>query len=36
LAISPKIKVRQPLSEVIFDIKYKEIIGDMDNLIKEE
>ncbi|MBQ4032107.1 MAG: class I tRNA ligase family protein, partial [Bacilli bacterium] len=31
-----KIKVRQPLSEVIFDNKYKKLIGDMDNLVKEE
>ena len=31
-----KIKVRQPLSEVILDAKYEDIIGDLDNLIKEE
>ena len=31
-----KIKVRQPLSEVIIDGKYKEIIGDLTDLIKEE
>ena len=31
-----KIKVRQPLSKVIIDGKYKEIIGDLTDLIKEE
>ena len=31
-----KIKVRQPLSEVIIDGKYKEIIDDLTSLIKEE
>ena len=31
-----KIKVRQPISEVIFESKYKEIIGDFDSLFKEE
>ena len=31
-----KIKVRQPISEVIFDSSYKEKISEMDNLIKEE
>lgn len=31
-----KIKVRQPLSEVIIDAKYQTMIGDIDNLIKEE
>ena len=31
-----KIKVRQPISEVIIDAKNKEIIGDMTNLICEE
>ena len=31
-----KIKVRQPLSEVILDKKLKSIIGDLDELIKEE
>ena len=31
-----KIKVRQPLSKVIIDGKYKEIIGDLTELIKEE
>ena len=31
-----KIKVRQPLSKVIIDGKYKETIGDLTELIKEE
>ena len=31
-----KIKVRQPISEVLLDAKKKETIGDLDNLIKEE
>ena len=31
-----QIKVRQPLSKVIIDGKYKEIIGDLKDLIKEE
>ncbi|MCD1146829.1 isoleucine--tRNA ligase [Peptoniphilus sp. KCTC 25270] len=31
-----KIKVRQPLSEVVLDGKYKETIGDLEELIKEE
>ena len=31
-----KIKVRQPLSKVIIDGKYKEIIGDLTDLMKEE
>ena len=31
-----KIKVRQPISEVIFDSIYKPLISEMDNLIKEE
>ena len=31
-----KIKVRQPISEIILDAKNKKIIGDLDNLIKEE
>ena len=31
-----KIKVRQPISEVIIDKKYKEIIGNLELLIKEE
>ena len=31
-----KIKVRQPLSEVLIDGKYKSILGDLDSLIKEE
>ena len=31
-----KIKVRQPISDVILDSKYKSIIGDIDSLIKEE
>lgn len=31
-----KIKVRQPIKSVILDIKDKEIIGDIDSLIKEE
>ena len=31
-----KIKVRQPLSEVLLDIKNKDIINELDNLIKEE
>ena len=31
-----KIKVRQPISEVIIDAKNKDIIGDMTNLIEEE
>ena len=31
-----KIKVRQPLSKVIIDGKYQEIIGDLTELIKEE
>ncbi|SHH18064.1 Isoleucyl-tRNA synthetase [Anaerosphaera aminiphila DSM 21120] len=31
-----KIKVRQPISKVIIDGKYKEIIGDLTDLIKEE
>ena len=31
-----RIKVRQPISDIIIDINNKEIIGDMDSLIKEE
>ncbi|RVU54102.1 isoleucine--tRNA ligase [Anaerosphaera multitolerans] len=31
-----KIKVRQPISKVIIDGKYKDIIGDLTDLIKEE
>ena len=31
-----KIKVRQPLSKVIIDGKYKETIAELDELIKEE
>ena len=31
-----KIKVRQPLSEVLIDGKYKSILGNLDSLIKEE
>jgi isoleucyl-tRNA synthetase len=31
-----KIKVRQPIKEVIFDSKYAKLIKEMDNLIKEE
>ena len=31
-----KIKVRQPIQDVIIDSKYKNIIGDMEELIKEE
>lgn len=31
-----KIKVRQPVSEVILDSKNKELLGDLTNLIKEE
>ena len=31
-----KIKVRQPISDVIIESKYKSIIGDIDSLIKEE
>jgi isoleucyl-tRNA synthetase len=31
-----KIKVRQPIKEVIFDSKYAPLIKEMDNLIKEE
>ena len=31
-----KIKVRQPISNVILDANYKNIMGDMDSLIKEE
>ena len=31
-----KIKVRQPISEVIIDAKNKDIIGDMTNLVEEE
>ena len=31
-----KIKVRQPLSEALIDGKYKDILGDLDSLIKEE
>ena len=31
-----KIKVRQPISDVIVDSKYQELIGDIDDLIKEE
>lgn len=31
-----KIKVRQPIKEVIIDGKYQEIIGDLTDLIKEE
>lgn len=30
------IKVRQPLESIVVDNKYKEIIGDLDSLIKEE
>ena len=31
-----KIKVRQPILEVLLDAKYKDIISDIDDLIKEE
>ncbi len=31
-----KIKVRQPISEVLIDGKNKELIGDLDSLVKEE
>ncbi len=31
-----KIKVRQPISEILLDIKNKDVIGDLTNLIKEE
>ena len=31
-----KIKVRQPINEVIFEGKYKELIGEFENLFKEE
>ena len=31
-----KIKVRQPISEVILDINSRDIIGDLDSIIKEE
>jgi len=31
-----KIKIRQPLSEVIIEEKYKELLGDLDNLLEEE
>lgn len=31
-----KLKVRQPIANVIIDSKYKNVIGDMDELIKEE
>lgn len=31
-----KIKVRQPISEVLLDKKYKDIIGNLDSIIKEE
>ena len=31
-----KIKVRQPINNIILDAKYKDIIGDIDELIKEE
>ena len=31
-----KIKVRQPISEVLIDVKYKSLIGDMVELIEEE
>ena len=31
-----KIKVRQPISEVILDAKKKKLIGDLDSVIKEE
>ena len=31
-----KIKVRQPISEVILDAKKQELIGDLDSVIKEE
>ena len=31
-----KIKVRQPLSEALIDGKYKDILGNLDTLIKEE
>ena len=31
-----KIKVRQPISEVILDGKYKNVIGDLNSLIEEE
>ncbi|MDD3392537.1 MAG: isoleucine--tRNA ligase [Bacilli bacterium] len=31
-----KIKVRQPISELILDEQNKEVIGDLDNIIKEE
>lgn len=31
-----KIKVRQPISEILLDIKNKDVIGDLTSLIKEE
>ncbi len=31
-----KIKVRQPISEVMFDAKYKKLIGEFEELFKEE
>ena len=31
-----KIKVRQPISEVIFELKYKELVGEFEDLFKEE
>jgi len=31
-----KIKVRQPISDIILDNKYKELISDLDDLIREE
>lgn len=31
-----RIKVRQPLSEILVDGKYEELIGDMDELIRDE
>ena len=31
-----KIKVRQPISDIIIDSKYEKVIGDIDNLIREE
>ncbi len=33
---SERIKVRQPLSEIMVDGKYKELIGDMEDLIRDE
>ncbi len=31
-----KVKVRQPIKEILIDAKYKNIIGDLEDLIKEE